>query len=326
MNHTDKSLSSMIFTLEDDNAAAPVYDGQASSWEQTLNEMRSNRNRQNANPDAELNDFIAQTKHQSSRAGYNKFSAQTNPYAQELEAFADLRMKKKSTYREPVIEQPEQPEKSGDWSRLIEIPKTKHISSMPATNIEQGFGNEELDYAYREYLKKREVEHNQSISSGDDDIGVLIQEDWLTAQQALRSERNRRHQNPLHTLILNEDAPLTDEIVGDIDENGEFVVQEQHSIPSVPMITVHVYDLPQLPTTKKIKILSEKELLAQIQTRLRPHLTNAVSGMVRQALQKKMAMLSYDLQTMLNEEAPQMIDDVLEHNLNHIMREIKSKL
>lgn len=319
MNHTDKSTSSMIFTLEDDNAAAPVYDSQASSWEQTLNEMRNNRNRQNINQNNELSQFVSQTKQQPTRPEYTKFSAQTNPYAQELEAFADLRMNKKSNYREPLASEPE---KTGDWSRLIDIPKPKHTSTVPT----QSFGDEELDYAYREYLKKREQDHNQQVQAADDDIGVLIQEDWLTAQQALQSERNRRHQNPLHTVTLNEDAPVTDEIVGDIDENGEFVVQEQHRIPSVPAITVHVYDLPQLPTTRKIKVLSEKELLAEIQARLRPHLANAVSGMVRQALQKKMAMLSYDLQTMLNEETPQMVDDVLEHNLAHIMREIKNKL
>ena len=322
MNHTDKSTSSMIFTLEDDNAAAPVYDSQASSWEQTLNEMRNNRNRQNINPNNELSQFVSQTKQQPTRPEYTKFSAQTNPYAQELEAFADLRMNKKAAYREPLASEPE---KTGDWSRLIDIPKPKHTSTVSASAM-KSFGDEELDYAYREYLKKRETDHNQSVQAADDDIGVLIQEDWLTAQQALQSERNRRHQNPLHTVTLNEDAPVTDEIVGDIDENGEFVVQEQHRIPSVPAITVHVYDLPQLPTTRKIKVLSEKELLAEIQARLRPHLANAVSGMVRQALQKKMAMLSYDLQTMLNEETPQMVDDVLEHNLTHIMREIKNKL
>lgn len=324
MNQTDKSHSSMIFTLEDDNAAAPVYDSQASSWEQTLNEMRNNRNRKNINTNNELSDFISQGKHTSTRPEYTKFSAQTNPYAQELQAFADLRMNKKNAHhREPVAAETE---KVGDWSRLIDIPKPKHTSSVVPQAAQQRFGDEELDYAYREYLKKRETEHNQSVQAADEDIGVLIQEDWLTAQQALQSERNRRHQNPLHTVTLNEDAPATDEIVGDIDENGEFVVQEQHHISSVPMITVHVYDLPQLPTTRKIKVLSEKELLAEIQQRLRPHLANAVSGMVRQALQKKMAMLSYDLQTLLNEETPQMVDDVLEHNLAHIMREIKNKL
>lgn len=306
----------MIFTLEDDNASAPVYDSKSSSWEQTLNEMRSNRHRQSGNPTHELNDFIASGK--SNRAEITRLSAQNNPYAAELNAFADLRMNKK---RETTL--PEKTEKDADWSRLIDVPK-KPQAPLSAS---QTFGDEELDYAYQEYLKKREQDHNAQIQAhSDDEIGVLIQEDWLTAQQALQSERNRKHQTPLYTVKLNENAPTTDEIIGDIDENGEFIVQEQRFVPSVPEITVHVYELPQLPSTRKIKVLSEKELLAEIQARLRPHLTNAVSGMVRQVLQKKMAMLSYDLQTMLNEETPQMVEDVLEHNLTHIMREVKNKM
>lgn len=317
MNHTDKSTSSMIFTLEDDNAAAPVYDSKSISWEQTLNEMRSSRNnRQAHSPAHELSDFIAGSKNQ--RTEVTRLSAQNNPYAAELNAFADLRMNKK---RESTL--PEKTEKEADWSRLIDVPK-KPQAPLSAS---QTFGDEELDYAYQEYLKKREQDHNAQIQAhSDDEIGVLIQEDWLTAQQALQSERNRKHQTPLYTVKLNENAPTTDEIIGDVDENGEFIVQEQRFVPSVPEITVHVYELPQLPSTRKIKVLSEKELLAEIQARLRPHLTNAVSGMVRQVLQKKMAMLSYDLQTMLNEETPQMVEDVLEHNLTHIMREVKNKM
>lgn len=317
MNHTDKSTSSMIFTLEDDNAAAPVYDSKSISWEQTLNEMRSSRNnRQAHSPAHELSDFISGSKNQ--RTEVTRLSAQKNPYAAELSAFADLRMNKK---RETTL--PEKTEKEADWSRLIDVPK-KPQAPLSAS---QTFGDEELDYAYQEYLKKREQDHNAQIQAhSDDEIGVLIQEDWLTAQQALQSERNRKHQTPLYTVKLNENAPTTDEIIGDVDENGEFIVQEQRFVPSVPEITVHVYELPQLPSTRKIKVLSEKELLAEIQARLRPHLTNAVSGMVRQVLQKKMAMLSYDLQTMLNEETPQMVEDVLEHNLTHIMREVKNKM
>ncbi|QMT30772.1 hypothetical protein [Alysiella filiformis] len=328
MNQTDKSTSSMIFTLEDDNASAPVYDSKSNSWEQTLNEMRNSRNRQASSPAHELSDFIASGK--SNRAEIPRLSAQKNPYAEELNAFADLRMNKKHHLPPPTPFEKdtdgESAEKAGDWSRLIDLPKPKHTSTAPITPT-KSFGDEELDYAYREYLKKREQDHNAHIQAApDDDIGVLIQEDWLTAQQALQSERNRKHQMPIRTEKLNENAPSTDEIIGEVDDNGEFVVQEQRSVPNVPEITVHVYDLPQLPSTRKIKVFSEKELLAEIQARLRPHLTNAVSGMVRQVLQKKMAMLSYDLQTMLNEETPQMVEDVLEHNLTHIMREIKNKL
>ena len=72
-----------------------------------------------------------------------------------------------------------------------------------------------------------------------------------------------------------------------------------------------------------MRVISEQELMQGIRDKLLPHLSNAVAGMVRHALQKKLAMLSYDLQTMLNEETPQLVEDVLDHNLNAIFRSVK---
>ena len=92
---------------------------------------------------------------------------------------------------------------------------------------------------------------------------------------------------------------------------------------ALPDIAVHVYELPDLPSTRRVRVLSEQELMQGIRDKLLPHLSNAVAGMVRQALQKKLAMLSYDLQTMLNEETPQLVEDVLDHNLNAIFRSVK---
>jgi len=92
---------------------------------------------------------------------------------------------------------------------------------------------------------------------------------------------------------------------------------------ALPAVAVHVYELPDLPSTRRVRVLSEQELMQGIRDKLLPHLSNAVAGMVRQALQKKLAMLSYDLQTMLNEETPQLVEDVLDHNLNAIFRSVK---
>ncbi|MFC2506601.1 MAG: hypothetical protein ACFNXU_03665, partial [Kingella sp. (in: b-proteobacteria)] len=59
---------------------------------------------------------------------------------------------------------------------------------------------------------------------------------------------------------------------------------------------------------------------------LKPHLSNAVAGMVRQALQKKLATISYDLQISLNDETPKIVQEVLEHNLDIVFRTVKNSL
>ena len=167
--------------------------------------------------------------------------------------------------------------------------------SYPNTNTLRPFGDRELDAAYREYLHQAAAEHNANPNIVEEDVGVLIQEDWLNAHTALQSEHNRRR------------------------------LTETTAVP-LPDIAIHVYDLPAVPATRRVRVLSEQELMQGIRERLKPHLSNAVAGMVRQALQKKLATLSYDLQTMLNEETPQVVQDVLDHNLNAVFRAVKDNL
>lgn len=180
------------------------------------------------------------------------------------------------------------------------------------------FGDEELDLAYREYLRHREAEHNQRVQQAaqGEDVAVLLQEDWLAAQSALKTENNRRYLHVQQTVVMQQNQPLQ--------------TVEQHETPAgqpyLPPCTVHVYDLPNLPSTRRIRILSEQELINRIQEKLQIHLSNAMAGLVRQAVQKKLATLTYDLQLMLNEETEKVVRDVLEHNLAAVFRSVKDAM
>lgn len=189
----------------------------------------------------------------------------------------------------------------------------------PNTNELKPFGDKELDAAYREYLSQSVEEHNQRDSITDTDVDVLIQEDWLAAQAALKTDRTRRYANEIKTVIFKGNeavaAPAPEPA-----HSGSLKTETPVALPS---FAVHVYELPDLPSTRRVRVISEQELMQGIRDKLLPHLSNAVAGMVRQALQKKLAMLSYDLQTMLNEETPQLVEDVLDHNLNAIFRSVK---
>ena len=189
----------------------------------------------------------------------------------------------------------------------------------PNTNELRPFGDKELDAAYREYLSQSVEAHNQSDSITDTEVDVLIQEDWLAAQTALQSERTRRYAHETKTVLLKSTAsePAAEAAPA-------YLGSLKNDAPvALPDVAVHVYELPDLPSTRRVRVISEQELMQGIRDKLLPHLSNAVAGMVRQALQKKLAMLSYDLQTMLNEETPQLVEDVLDHNLNAIFRSVK---
>ena len=189
----------------------------------------------------------------------------------------------------------------------------------PNTNELRPFGDKELDAAYREYLSQSVAEHNRRDSITDTEVDVLIQEDWLAAQTALQSERTRRYAHETKTVLLKSTAgesaaEAAPACLGSLKTDAPV---------ALPDVAVHVYELPELPSTRRVRVISEQELMQGIRDKLLPHLSNAVAGMVRQALQKKLAMLSYDLQTMLNEETPQLVEDVLDHNLNAIFRSVK---
>ena len=190
----------------------------------------------------------------------------------------------------------------------------------PNTNELRPFGDKELDAAYREYLSQSVAEHNRRDSITDTEVDVLIQEDWLAAQTALQSERTRRYAHEIKTVLLKSTAGESAAEAASAASLGSLKTDAPVALPDV---AVHVYELPELPSTRRVRVLSEQELMQGIRDKLLPHLSNAVAGMVRQALQKKLAMLSYDLQTMLNEETPQLVEDVLDHNLNAIFRSVK---
>ena len=189
----------------------------------------------------------------------------------------------------------------------------------PNTNELKPFGDKELDAAYREYLSQSVAEHNRRDSITDTEVDVLIQEDWLAAQAALKTDRTRRYANEIKTVIFKGNEA----VVAPASEPAHSGSLKTETPVAFPRFAVHVYELPDLPSTRRVRVLSEQELMQGIRDKLLPHLSNAVAGMVRQALQKKLAMLSYDLQTMLNEETPQLVEDVLDHNLNAIFRSVK---
>ena len=191
----------------------------------------------------------------------------------------------------------------------------------PNTNELRPFGDKELDAAYREYLSQSVAEHNRRDSITDTEVDVLIQEDWLAAQTALQSERTRRYAHEIKTVLLKGQTPTSEPAAA---AAPAFSGSLKNDAPvALPDVAVHVYELPDLPSTRRVRVISEQELMQGIRDKLLPHLSNAVAGMARQALQKKLAMLSYDLQTMLNEETPQLVEDVLDHNLNAIFRSVK---
>ena len=188
----------------------------------------------------------------------------------------------------------------------------------------------------REYLQQWQQAHNEAVAEEtpieETDATVLLQEDWLSAQAALRTAADE-HIEATHTVWLN---PQRRALQTQADEAGQGSDAAHESrqdseeadlavAPDQLPVTVQVIN-PQVNPSLPVMCLSEQELMERLVKRLRPHLTDAVSGMVRVAVQKQTAALTYQLQQSLNEQTPDLVDEILAYNLKAVMSEIRYDL
>ncbi|MDO5639247.1 MAG: hypothetical protein Q4G28_05195 [Neisseria sp.] len=224
-------------------------------------------------------------------------------------AHADVRI----AAAEPARRSPAEPQQAADKRALDAVAREKVL---------------------REYLQQWQQEHNdafseEEITGAETDTTVLLQEDWLSAQNALRTAADE-HVLASHTVWLNPKRQQA--AVQQQEEDGETAyAEEEASEEALPLspeqlpVTVQVID-PRVNPALPVMCLSEKELMERLTRRLRPHLTDAVAGMVRVAVQKQAAALTYQLQQNLNEQTPALVDEILEYNLKAVMSEIRYDL
>lgn len=184
--------------------------------------------------------------------------------------------------------------------------------------------------ALQEYLRQWQQEHNEALpkEQAETDATVLLQEDWLAAQSALQIAADDSQISEQRTVWLKPKRKQpTEYVVDTVDQETNDQQDEDIDLPEQSGMPVTVQVLaPQIAPNQRVMCLSEQELFERLVKRLRPHLTDAVTGMVRVAVQKQTASITYQLQQMLNEQTSEVVDEVLEYNLKAVMSEIKYDL
>mgnify|MGYP000846412385 FL=1 len=209
--------------------------------------------------------------------------------------------------------------------------------TAPKKEYKLDVGNREK--VLEEYLYRWQLEHNTALADEGEavetDAMVVLQDNWLSAQSALQAAASERHIESTRTVRLNPKSGAVDFDVPEVEEtekpeNDDAQVAEEavsDGIEKEPAINVHINVLnPQAIGRREVFCVSEKELTERLIKRLRPHVADAVNGMIRIAVQKQMALFTYQLQQMLNEQAPGLVEDVLEHNVKRILDDMKTEM
>lgn len=253
---------------------------------------------------------------------------------------------------------PQQTDESLDWeSRLEKLRQTRQLnapythaplvreSQEPAFEQKPKAKSVKLDDANRdavltEYLRKWQEEHNamleeEAAETAETDAMVILQENWLNAQSSLQMSASDRQIESTRTVWLNPkrktvefDAPAKEAPTSSENENPQ--AQEQVSDDpkeETPPITVHINVLnPQVINRREVFCISEQDLSERLIKRLRPHVADAVNGMIRTAVQKQMALFTYQLQQTLSEQAPDLVEQLLDYNVKKILNDIKYEM
>lgn len=194
------------------------------------------------------------------------------------------------------------------------------------------------DKVLREYMRKWQEEHNAEVAQHEDietDDMVLLQENWLSAQSALQMRASEKHIESTRTVWLNpkrqtvefpesqaesEDTMPSEKMNEAEHSDGLDDVAEQKVVVNINVLN------PQAIGRREVFCISEQGLAERLIKRMRPHVTDAVNGMIRVALQKQMALLSYNLQQTLNEQAPALVEDLLDHNVKKVLADLKYEM
>ena len=258
---------------------------------------------------------------------------------------------------------PQQTDESLDWeSRLEKLRQTRQLnapythaplvreSQEPAFEQKPKTKSVKLDDANRdavltEYLRKWQEEHNAMLEeeageTAETDAMVILQENWLNAQSSLQMSASDRQIESTRTVWLNpkrktvefdapaKDAPAKDEATSSENEGSQAQEQVSDDLKQeIPPITVNINVLnPQVINRREVFCISEQDLSERLIKRLRPHVADAVNGMIRTAVQKQMALFTYQLQQTLSEQAPDLVEQLLDYNVKKILNDIKYEM
>ncbi|OAM35485.1 hypothetical protein A7P98_08055 [Eikenella sp. NML080894] len=199
---------------------------------------------------------------------------------------------------------------------------------------------DEQKQAYQAYFQHWQQQHNLQTASSEAELNnpqILFQEDWLAAQHSLRVGRDEPVIEQATVWLGGAQPTVTpdQDVAEQIEAATEAAAQPEYDVQAEPgtaalaaaaekVVLLNAYALPS-NLQHKILCLSEQVLLERLAEKLRPHLADAVSGMVKTALQRQTALMVQNMQQAFLDEVPRLVDDVLAYNLARALAAVKKE-
>ena len=246
----------------------------------------------------------------------------------------------------------EQHNEDPSWVQLLQqqqnIRAGKNEMPPPPTDDEKNIKNK----AFQQHLKEWQKKHNLlADDENDNSVQVLFGDVW---QQTAEDILSKGEPNGNNTVMLTPEEKLQMETAGEnffeyLDENtNQENTQAENNIeqPATQNKTAYdeVQDLfatppkvsqspsymvkvvePPIAKQQKVAVMDEKVLIEQLTEKLRPHLNQVIAGAVKNALQRYMSSLAWQLQHELPNELDEVVHDTLRLQLSQAMDDIKQQ-
>ena len=323
-----QAQDNLVFTLNDDTPAPQSIASDAEDWEKGLERLQQKR--RHLAKQAQQPPAAQSNRHPSAALLYDTLVAESNPTPAPAAApIAEPRTAPLHTPAPaPVAEPAAQPASTGTRPSALSGSRHRRLSL------------DEQKQAYQAYLQHWQQQHNLQTASSEAELNnpqILFQEDWLSAQNSLRVGRDEPVVEQATVWLGGAQPTVTpdQDVAEQIEAAAEVAAQPEYDAQAEPgtaalaaaaekVVLLNAYALPS-NLQHKILCLSEQVLLERLAEKLRPHLADAVSGMVKTALQRQTALMVQNMQQAFLDEVPRLVDDVLTYNLARALAAVKKE-
>ena len=321
-----QAQDNLVFTLNDDTSSTQSTASDTEDWEKGLERLQQKR--RHLAKQAQQPPAAQSNRHPSAALLYDTLVAEANPTPAPTAApTAEPRTVPLHT-PSPVAETAPQPASSGTRPSALSGSRHRRLNL------------DEQKQAYQAYLQHWQQQHNLQTASSEAELNnpqILFQEDWLAAQNSLRVGRDEPVVEQATVWLGGAQPTVTpdQDIAEQIEAAAEAAAQPEYDAQAEPgtaalaaaaekVVLLNAYALPG-NLQHKILCLSEQVLLERLAEKLRPHLADAVSGMVKTALQRQTALMVQNMQQAFLDEVPRLVDDVLAYNLARALAAVKKE-
>ena len=323
-----QAQDNLVFTLNDDSSTPQSTTSDTEDWEKGLERLQQKR--RHLAKQAQQPPAAQSNRHPSAALLYDTLVAEANPTpAPAAVPIAEPRTAPLNTPAPaPVAEPAAQPASTGTRPSALSGSRHRRLSL------------DEQKQAYQAYLQHWQQQHNLQTASSEAELNnpqILFQEDWLAAQNSLHVGRDEPVVEQATVWLGGAQPTVTpdQDVAEQIEAAAEAAAQPEYDAQAEPgtaalaaaaekVVLLNAYALPG-NLQHKILCLSEQVLLERLAEKLRPHLADAVSGMVKTALQRQTALMVQNMQQAFLDEVPRLVDDVLAYNLARALAAVKKE-